>query len=78
MVPILYNHDHEHPPIGLLFVKDGKLFAEFYSPVDRDTVESIFGGIGYAVLDAIKAGKNPYIKKIQILEFSFEPKHGKR
>lgn len=74
MIPILVDHDHAKPPIGIIEWKDNALVVTMKEPTARVTLEAVFGQMGFRVLEY--EGTDPefmIIKKFEILEFSLCP-----
>lgn len=69
-VPILLNHDHQQPPIGLVKMIDGALHVEFRQDleVSREMAFAIFGNAGLRIVEG-----DGMIKRASILEFSLSP-----
>ncbi len=74
-IPLLWNHDPTAKPIGSMYTDDGRLMFYFTEDVQisDEMMFEIFGDAGILVLDVKDSDGVRYIKRGQILEFSFTP-----
>jgi hypothetical protein len=76
VIPILRNHDHASPPIGLLTISGNGLTGEMLIDATREDLLSVFGGAGIHVLEQdVRFDDNTgsaqiFIRKFEVLEFS--------
>lgn len=74
MTPILWNHDHNHPPVGFIRTgDDGKLHFHFTRDVRMTDMwfREVFGsGIGYRIDESEMVDGVRVIKSGTILEYS--------
>lgn len=79
VIPILRNHDHASPPIGMLIVSGRRLVGELQTGVTREDLFRTFGGAGIRVLEQeIRTDENTgrmetLIRKFEVMEFSLCP-----
>jgi hypothetical protein len=68
-LPILLNHDHTKPPIGLVESIDGSLFVRFHDDmkITREMAFLIFGDTGFRILEATEENGVMLIRRAQIL-----------
>ena len=70
--PILWDHDHQRPPMGFVTSVNGALRVQFGRDVrvNRAEFEAIFGNVGYLVLEVIDEPDGPFIATAEIKEWS--------
>jgi hypothetical protein len=78
IVPILSNHDHTSPPIGVVESVDGSLYVRFRDDmkITKEMTFLIFGDIGFRVLDAAEEDGVMLIRRAQILCWNFSSPSG--
>jgi hypothetical protein len=69
MIPIFVNYNYTEKPIG--YFDEGKVTLT--SPLCKETIFSIFGNIGFQIIESEIQDKVVYIKKFNILCWSITP-----
>ena len=69
IVPILSNHDHTSPPIGVVESVDGSLYVRFRDDmkITQEMAFLIFGDAGLRVLEATEEEGVMLIRRAEIL-----------
>ena len=72
-MPILQNHEHQKSPIGIVDMKNDRLYFKLVKAISKDQVFEIFGNAGIRFDKYEDRNGELFVTSGEILEFSFCP-----